>query len=123
MYESITPDTDAAKAASASKDMSHDDPPQARSQDVSEDIANATYADAASAPDTAPAADTTPADSATPVPSMGVKVADYANPVPSLPKGAKAAEADATQPVAGKVLVRGVGKGVERGPKNKLFCA
>jgi hypothetical protein len=108
--------------------MSHDDPSQARSQDVSEDIANAAYADAAPAPDTAPAADTAPADSATPVPSpvkeaMKVKAADYAIPVPSLPKGAKAAEADATQPVAGKVLVRGAGKGVECGPKNKHFCA
>ncbi len=104
-YKSITPDDAAAKAASASQDISHDDDSQATSQDVSggdEDMANAADADAAPAADAAPVTDTAPTDNAT--------------PVPSLAKGANGAKADATLPVAGKVSVR------EGGTKD-LFCA
>ncbi len=57
-YKSITPDDVAAKAASASQDMSHDSASQAMSEDVSggdEDKANAADAAPALALATAPA--------------------------------------------------------------------
>ncbi len=65
-YKSITPDDVAAKATSASQDMSHDSASQAMSQDVSdgdEDTANKADAVPAITPAPAVAADTTLAPS------------------------------------------------------------